>query len=327
MINLIKNLERKVLEGQAINLQEAMDLASIEDRDEIKELCNSANSIREFFCGNEVDLCTIMNAKSGQCSEDCKFCAQSAHYKTKVEVYPLVSKESAIQLAKENESEGVNRFSLVTSGKGLSKNDLPKVLEIYETLNEEVKIDLCVSLGILEYEEFVKLKDTGITMYHHNLETSEEFYREICTTHSYQERIDTISEAKKAGMDICSGGIIGLGETFKDRISLAFKLRELEVKSIPINILSPIEGTPLENNEALSQEEILKTVAIFRFINPKALIRLAGGRNLIDQYGKNCFNAGINATITGNYLTTSGNKICDDKAMITDLNLEVRKNV
>ncbi|ADL50265.1 biotin synthase BioB [Clostridium cellulovorans] len=327
MINLIKDLEKKVLEGETINFQEAMDLASIEGKAEIKELCNSANNIRKFFCGNEVDLCSIMNAKSGQCSEDCKFCAQSAHYKTKVEVYSLVSKEAAVKLAKENESEGVNRFSLVTSGKGLSKNDFPKVLEIYKALNEKIKIDLCVSLGILEYQEFLKLKDVGITMYHHNLETSEEFYSKICTTHSYQERIDTINAAKKAGVDICSGGIIGLGETFEDRISLALKLRELEVKSIPINILNPIEGTPLENNEALSQEEILKTVAIFRFINPKVLIRLAGGRNLINQYGKECFNAGVNATITGNYLTTSGNKICDDKAMIRELNLEVRKNV
>jgi biotin synthase len=282
--------------------------------------------VRESFCGVEVDLCTIMNAKSGRCTEDCKFCAQSAHYKTNAEVYGLVSKEEALKLARENEKEGVNRFSLVTSGRGATGSDFEKILDIYEELNKEIKIDLCASLGILGYEQLLKLRDTGITMYHHNLETSRDYYENICTTHSYDERIDTINAAKKAGMVICSGGIIGLGESLRDRINLAFTLRDLGVKSIPVNVLNPVVGTPLENAESLSQEEILKTIAIIRFVNPKALIRLAGGRNRIDEFGKNCFNAGANATITGNYLTTSGNKICDDKKMVSELNLEVRKN-
>jgi biotin synthase len=326
MREFIKSIEEKVLGGQGISFEEAMKLADLEEKEDIVELCNSANNIREFFCGKEVDLCSIMNAKSGHCSEDCKFCAQSAHYKTNAEVYGLISKEAALELAKENESERINRFSLVTSGRGIIGNEFEKVLEIYEELNKEIKMDLCASLGILGYEEFLKLKETGINMYHHNLETSREYYEKICTTHSYDERIDTINAASRAGMTICSGGIIGLGESLEDRVKLAFQVKDLGVESIPINVLNPVKGTPLENAESLSQEEILKTIAIFRFVNPKAFIRLAGGRNLIDEFGKNCFKAGANATITGNYLTTSGNKICDDKKMVSELKLEVRIN-
>lgn len=326
MIEFIKEIKKKVLEEKDITFEEAMRLSTIDEKEDLEQLCSSANKVREIFLGKKIDLCTIMNAKSGRCSEDCKFCTQSAHYKTDVDVYGLVSKESVIKLAKENESEGVNRFSLVTSGRGLDGIDFEKVLDIYEVLNKELKMDLCASLGIINYGQFVKLKDKGITMYHHNLETSRGYYKNICTTHSYDERIDTINAAKKAGLDICSGGIIGLGESFEDRINLAFELKELGVKSIPINILNPIKGTPLENAKSLSQEEILKTIAIFRLINPEAFIRLAAGRNLINEFGKDCFNSGANATITGNYLTTSGNKICDDMKMIKELKLEVRKN-
>lgn len=326
MIKFIKDIEKKVLVNQCITFEEAIKLSTIMEEESLKQLYNTANKVRETFLGKEIDLCTIMNAKSGSCSEDCKFCAQSAHYKTSVEKYGLVSKEEALKLAKENEAEGVNRFSLVTSGKGINDSDFEKVLDIYETLNNEVKMDLCASLGIIGYEKFIKLREKGITMYHHNLETSREYYDNICTTHSYDERINTINAAKKAGMKVCSGGIIGFGEGFEDRIRLAFQLKELGVTSIPVNVLNPIKGTPLENSKSLSQSEILKTMAIFRLINPKAYIRLAGGRNLIDYYGKNCFNVGVNATITGNYLTTSGNKICDDHKMINELKLEVRKN-
>ncbi len=326
MKSFIKDLEIRILSGEYINFQEAMALTELRNNDEIEQLCLSANNIRKTLCGNKVDLCSIMNAKSGRCSEDCKFCAQSVHYNTNAEVYDLASKEAALKLAKENESEGVNRFSLVTSGRGITSSDFDKVLDIYENLNRELKIELCASLGILEYDKLLKLKDRGITMYHHNLETSREFYKEICTTHSYEERIDTIKAAQKAGIPVCSGGIIGLGESWIDRINLAFQLKELKIMSIPVNVLNPVKGTPLEDSKNLSQEDILKTIAIFRFINPKALIRLAGGRNLIRDLGKECFNSGANATITGNYLTTSGNKICDDKKMISELKLEVRSD-
>lgn len=321
----IKHLEKQVLQGHAISFDQVMKLASLQEKDDIAVLCESANHLREFFCGTEIDLCTVMNARSGQCTEDCKFCAQSAYYKTRIPVYALVSTQAALKLARENQMEGVNRFSLVTSGRGIAGNDFEKILSIYEELNKDIQMDLCASLGIVDFEQLLKLKEKGVTMYHHNLETSRDYFEQICTTHCYDERINTIRAAQKTGMTVCSGGIIGIGESFADRARLAFQLRDLEVRSIPINVLNPIKGTPLENAEKLTQKEILKTIAIFRFVNPKAYIRLAGGRNLIDEFGKHCFNAGANATITGNYLTTSGNKICDDKKMISELHFEVRR--
>lgn len=325
MKEFIKGLETRVLEGQDITFEETIKLVNMED-DYVSDLCESASRIQEFFCGREIDLCTIMNAKSGECSEDCKFCAQSSHYKTDIEVFELTEKEEVIKLARENELEGVNRFSLVTGSRGVSGSDFEKIIDIYQDLEKEVKMDLCASLGILDYEKLSRLRKKGITMYHHNLETSRHYYKEICTTHSYDERIETIKQARASGMSVCSGGIIGLGESLEDRVKLAFELKHLGVESIPINVLNPVKGTPLESEKPLSQNEILKTIAIFRLVNPNAYIRLAGGRNLIDGNGKQCFKAGANATITGNYLTTSGNKICDDREMISQLNYDFRKN-
>lgn len=320
MENLILKLEKKIYEGERVNFEEALLLSKVEN---IEELFRAADRIRNRFNGRKVDLCSIMNAKSGRCSEDCKYCAQSAHYHTNVEEYRLVDEKEALKLAVENEKEGVNRFSLVTSGRGLQGKDFKKAVGIYKSLKENVKIKLCASLGIIGYKELVELKKTGISMYHHNLETSRDYYKKICTTHTYDERIETINNAKKAGLKVCSGGIIGMGETMEDRIKLALELQNLEIHSIPVNLLNPIKGTPLENTPPLAQEEILKTIAIFRFINPNAYIRLAGGRNLLDGFGENCFKVGANATITGNYLTTSGNKIAEDIRMIENLGLEV----
>ena len=327
MVDSIKTLEKKVMDGEEITFDDAVYLSKLEKSEDIEVLCQSASRIRDHFCGNSVDMCSIMNAKSGKCSEDCKFCAQSGHYKTNVKEYGLVSKEEAMSLAKENEKAGVNRFSLVTSGRGLNEDEVQKVTDIYKRLKKETKLNLCASLGILNFGQLKKLKESGITMYHHNLETSKDYYNNICTTHTYQQRLDTIDAAKNVGLAVCSGGIIGLGESFEDRIKLAFELKSLGVKSIPVNVLNPIKGTPLENEKALSQNDILKSFAIIRFINPKALIRLAGGRNMIDKQGENCFNAGANATITGNYLTTTGNKIVDDMKMVKELKMTVRTTV
>jgi len=325
MKEYIRGLERHILVGQAISCEDAMRLSELEDKKHIEELCSAADRIREHFCGNEADLCTIMNARSGRCSEDCKFCAQSSRYKTGAEEYGMVSGEAAVAAAKENENEGVNRFSLVTSGRSVCGDDLEKVLEIYEALGREVEMDICASHGILGIEAMSRLKEKGVNRYHHNLESSREYFGNICTTHSYDQMIQTIIAARQAGLDICSGGIIGMGESRADRISLAFELKGLGVESIPLNVLNPIKGTPLEEAETLSQDDILKTVAVFRFINPSADIRLAGGRNLIHEYGRACFRAGANATITGNYLTTSGNKICDDKRMLAGMGFGLRR--
>ncbi|RXI40585.1 biotin synthase BioB [Clostridium tetani] len=323
MKNIILEIEEKIYSDEEITFNDALILSQLNHGKNLKDLLDAANRIRNKFNGNIVDLCSIMNAKSGRCSEDCKFCGQSEHYNTNIKKYNMINISDALNLATENEECGINRFSLVTSGKALVSKDFEKALKIYEEINKKVNINLCASLGILSYNQLLQLKNVGVTMYHHNLETSREYYNKICTTHSYDERIATINNAKKAGLMVCSGGIIGMGETMIDRIKLAFELKSLQIQSIPINILNPIKGTPFEYTKRLEQNDILKTIAIFRFINPKLSIRLAGGRNLIDNFGKGCFRAGANATISGNYLTTSGNKINDDIEMIKSLGLSL----
>lgn len=325
-MSFISSLEEKVSNGEEISFNEAMELSRIDESGELKELIKAADRIRDKFNGKAVDICSIMNAKAGKCTENCKFCAQSAHYKTNATVHGIVSKEEALALAKENKAGGVNRFSLVTSGRRLEGEDFDKAIEIYKAIKEEIPIHLCASLGSITYNQLLELKEAGITMYHHNLETSREYYTEICTTHPYDERINTIENVKKAGLKVCSGGIIGMGESMEDRVKLAFTVKELGVTSIPVNVLNPVKGTPLEAVKSLSQEEILKTIAIFRFVNKAAYIRLAGGRCMIKNSGKDCLRAGANATISGNYLTTSGNKIIDDINMVKDLKLAVKED-
>lgn len=320
-MKLCDELRNKILEGYNITRQEALDLYM----EPSEELYEAADNIRKTLAGNKVDLCSIVNGKSGKCSEDCTYCAQSGHFKTGVKEYSLLSYDEIKSQAEENFNEGVDRFSIVTSGKALIGDDFQTVVSYYDRLNKECGISLCASHGILDKESLVKLRKTGVKRYHHNIETSKNYYSEICTTHTYEDRINTINHAKKAGLEICSGGIIGLGESREDRIDMAIELRSLGVISIPINSLMPIKGTPLENQEALSEEEILRTIAIFRFINPKANIRLAAGRSLLSNNGDKAFKAGANATITGNLLTTCGNKICDDRTMIKSLGLELKE--
>ncbi|KGM97600.1 biotin synthase BioB [Clostridium botulinum] len=313
LVKKIINKEYDVSYDEAINLINA----------DINELLNGANKLRETFCGNHVELCSIIDAKCGKCSEDCKFCAQSAHHNTQIVPHSLYSYDKMLKLAKENESEGVHRYSLVTSGRGMSGEEFKNVLNIYKKLKKDTNIKLCASFGIINKEQLQHLKKEGVMRYHHNLESSREFYSKICTTHSYDERIATIKNAQDVGLEVCSGGIIGMGETFEDRINLAIELKKLKIMSIPINVLMPIKGTPLENQKPLDNEEILRTIAIFRFLNPKADIRLAGGRNKLENYGEKAFISGASATITGNYLTTSGNGIKNDIELLKSLGLKV----
>lgn len=319
-MNIIDKLKNKIYKGQALNREECVELYN----SDLEALTIVANKIREDFCGNEVDLCSIVNGKSGRCSENCKYCAQSIHFKTNINEYPLMDYKDIESLALENQNEGVHRFSIVTAGKGLYGKDFDKVVEYYDRLNKNCSINLCASHGIVDKESLEKLKNVGVKRYHHNLETSSEYYKEICTTHTYQDRIDTINYAKEIGMEVCSGGIIGMGESIEDRIDLAITLRDLGVISIPVNALMPIKGTPLQDQENISEENILRTIAVFRFLNPKANIRLAAGRNLLTGFGETAFKAGANATITGNLLTTCGNKISDDKTMIEKIGLKVK---
>lgn len=311
-------LLKKVLSGKMIEKEEAMELWDCG----VEELADAADEIRKRFCGNHFDFCTIINGKSGRCSENCKFCAQSIFHGTGCETYPLLEKEELLKLGKYNEERGILRYSVVTSGKRLSKKEVEMVCEEYKYLRKNTELSLCGSHGLLDLEDFTKLKEAGVTRYHNNLETSRRYFLEICTTHSYEEKIQAIQNAKKAGLEVCSGGIIGMGETREDRVDLAIELRKLEVCSVPLNILNPIPGTPLEKLEPISEEEIRKTAAIFRFLLPNVWIRTAGGRIQLQDGGANLFAGGINGAITGDMLTTSGSMIEQDKQRIQELGYE-----
>ena len=225
-----------------------------------------------------------------------------------------------LERARQMEASGVKSYSLVTAGRGVTGKDFEKILEIYTTLQSQTSLKLCASLGILNEEQLKRLKDLGVTTYHHNLETSRSFYRQICTTHSYEERLATIKAAQKAGLSVCSGGIIGVGETWRDRVEMAFELKELGIDSVPVNILHPIPGTPLEKQPPLSREEILKTLAVFRLILPRVMLRLAGGREYaLGDCLPTALQSGVNALLVGSYLTTSGQTIEKDRELAAGL--------
>ena len=287
----------------------------------LEKLQAGAALIQKKFFGNHIDLCTIINGKSGRCSEDCKYCAQSARHKTGIDEYNFLPTEEILKVALANEKAGVNRFSIVTSGRALDGKNFERAIDTYKVLRAELKIDLCASHGILSAEQLQRLKAAGVNRYHHNLETSRRFFPQICTTHTYDERIKTIKFAQEIGLEVCSGGIIGMGETWQDRIDLAFELAALEIKSIPINILTAIKGTALENLPRLGAEEILRTIAIFRYINPTANVRFAAGRKFLPDKGASAFLHGASAAITGNMLTTPNNNIQTDLELLSKLGL------
>ena len=319
-MNRLNELFEKVIDGYKINKEEAVFLHGCDT----EELSVYANKIREKFCSNSFELCTIINAKSGRCGENCKFCAQSKYSECDVEEYEFMDVDKIADEAASNERRGAGRFSIVTSGRKLNGKNFEKEKEAYIAIRNKSDVGMCASNGLLNYEELLELRKLGVTRYHNNLETSEKFFKSICTTHTYEEKIKTIKAAKEAGMTVCSGGIIGLGENYEDRIDMAIKLRELEVDSVPINVLNPIKGTPFEGNKAISYEEIIKTVSIYRFILPDITIRLAGGRILMDDRGERTLSAGINGFITGDMLTTDGSGIEYDINMVEKLGFEVK---
>ncbi|WP_333657501.1 biotin synthase BioB [Tissierella praeacuta] len=318
-MTIIQTIKNDILVGKLIKKNQALNLITAP----LKELCIAANEIREFFCGDNFDICTIINGKSGKCSEDCKYCAQSVLYKTKVDQYPLLDTNELVEQAKYNEERGVLRYSIVTSGKRLQDNEVDKVCESIKVIKEQTNISVCVSFGLLNEKQFKKLKSVGVDRIHNNLETSRSYFPKICTTHTYDDKILAINAAQRSGLSVCSGGIVGLGENMEDRIDMALTLRGLEINSIPINMLNPIPGTPYESNKLLTNEEMCRIVAIFRFILPKAFIRLAGGRGLLPDKGMKCFLSGANAAISGDMLTTSGISMEDDMKMIDDLRYKV----
>lgn len=312
---MIKEAEEKVCSGMELAKEELLALV---ESDPV-ELAAAADRIRAQFCGDQVEFCAIINAKNGRCCENCGYCAQSSFFQVKIQEYLLLNADQIVHEALVHAQNGVSRFSIVTSGRKASARELDVICHACEAIREQSSISLCASLGLLTLPELQKLKQSGLARYHHNLETSRRYFPRICTTHSYQERLETIACVQMAGLEICSGGIIGLGETWEDRIDLALELRRLHVPSVPVNVLNPIAGTPLGENKILSADDVRKTLALFRFILPKEQIRLAGGRNLYDDCGRSFFKAGANAAITGPMLTTSGISLSMDRRIINDL--------
>jgi biotin synthase len=314
-------LAQEIMDGRRITRDDDLSFFITCDLD---GLCKGADMIREKFVGDKVDLCSIINGRSGRCPEDCKYCAQSAYNHTDCEVYDFLPEEKIVEACKMNESEGVDRFSIVTAGKALTGEEFDKAIHAYETMKKECKIDLCASMGFLSAEQLHRLHEAGVTSYHHNIETSRRNFPNICTTHTYDMKIETLKKVKEEGMYACSGGIIGMGETWEDRLDMAVSLAEVGVDSIPINALMPISGTPLEGLERLTEPEILRTVAFFRYINPKADIRLGAGRALLTNDGELAFKSGVSATITGNMLTTVAcATIRSDRQLLKDMGRDV----
>jgi biotin synthase len=305
----IQDCLRQIHNGGTLSYASALALARGAD---LSELCRAADGLRLFFHTDSFDLCSIINARSGRCSEDCRYCAQSARYSVAIDSYEQIETDVALAQARENDRAGVRRLSLVTAGRSVEDDQLEDLGRLYGHLGRETGLLFCASMGLLTREKAEHLVDFGVRRYHCNLESCRDYFPQVCTTHSWDEKVETILLARAAGMDICSGGIIGMGESLEQRLQLAFELRELEILSIPINILTPIAGTPMASLAPLAFSEVLRAVAMFRFINPQAVIRLAGGRNQFGAAQYQCFSAGANGAIVGNYLTTAGNGLDQD---------------
>lgn len=318
----ILELTNKVLNGNDITPDEALEIINTSDEDTFV-LLSMADKIRQKFCGNEVDLCAIVNGRSGRCPENCNFCAQSAHYKTGVAEYPLMDADSLVEAAHAAKNSGAIRFSIVTSGRNTNNpHEFEQILTALTRIKNEVGIEICCSLGLLTLEQAHKLRAIGVTRYHSNIETAPSHFPAICTTHDYNDKMSTIANAKKAGMRVCSGGIINLGETLEQRVEMAFELKNLKIDSIPLNILNPIKNTPQEDRPPLEPLEILRTFAMFRFVNPQAQIRTAGGREInLRSLQPYILSGGLNGIMIGNYLTTGGRSPQEDLDMIQDLKL------
>lgn len=316
----MQRAKEKVLAGEPITRQEALRLYG----QPLGELCEAADEIRRHFCSNGFDLCTIINGKSGQCSENCRFCAQSAHNHTGAAEYPLLPAGEIAAQAKESERQGVLRFSIVTSGRRLSGREVEAMCEAVRQIRRETSLSVCISFGLLGEAQYRMLKEAGVSRVHNNLETSRRNFPNICTTHTFDDKVAAVRAAQAAGLSVCSGGIMGLGETPEDRIDMALTLRELGIRSIPVNMLNPIPGTPFAQNERLTAQEMRRIVAVYRFLLPEASIRLAGGRGLLPDKGKSCFRSGANAAISGDMLTTAGITVETDKKLLEELGFEVK---
>lgn len=317
----LEQYQKKLFDGGMLKKEELMELAG----EPLDELCQAADEIRRHFCGNAFDLCAVISAKGGACPEDCRFCAQSCANRSSKEIphFSLLPQEELLKDAVEKEKKNIMAYGMVSSGRVLSMADTEQLCVTVRELKKKTNLRICGSLGLLDRERLEKLRDAGMQMVHNNLESSEKFFSSLCTTHSYEEKKEVIRAAHDAGLRVCSGALFGVGETMEDRIELALEERALGVKSIPVNMLDPVEGTPFEGALPLKQDDMCRIVAILRFALPDAFIRLAAGREYLPDKGKSCFRSGANAAISGDFLTTMGISIRTDLEMLEELGYEI----
>lgn len=314
-------MKEQIFNGYRVTYEEALEMVENWSDEQLFEL---ANELREHFQGKKISTCMILNAKSGKCSENCKWCSQSAHHHTGVANYSMIGYDRVLEVATEAETSGVQKFSLVTSGRKLSSQEVKQVADSYTRLKKELKkVSLCGSFGLLTKNELQILYHSGMRMYHCNIESAPSFFPNLCSTHTIEEKTQTIGWAKEVGLKICSGGIIGMGETMRQRVEMAVYLQKLEVDSIPVNILMPIKGTPLEHVKPLTDHDILRSFAIFRIVNPTAEIRMAGGRITYRPIQEKALKCGVSAALVGNLLTTIGSGVEEDMELFKSLHYEV----
>lgn len=320
---MLRKIEAKVIEGGQVTREEAFFLSSM-DGARTLEFLSAAYRVRRRFRGDAMDLCSIVNAKSGSCSEDCAYCAQSSRSSAGIAQYPLISKDAVIAKAREAKEGGSRRFCIVTSGRKPSVQELEEIAGMVAAVRESGLLP-CATLGLLSGDELSMLAAAGLERFHNNLETSERFFPEICSTHNYQDKVRTLQAAKSAGLSVCSGGIFGLGETWEDRIDLAFAFREIGPESVPLNFLTPIEGTRLASRPFVAPAEALRIISLYRFILPDREIRVCGGRmQTLGEMNSLLFLAGADGLLIGNYLTTLGRRYEDDLRLIGEFGLTTR---
>lgn len=317
-LQLVAESLADVLAGKELDADTLYALTNVKSDEAYEAILNAAEKITAAFAPRKFDSCSIVNARSGRCSENCKWCAQSAHFPTGCATYEVIPAEEALSVARYNRERGVGRFSLVASGRKVTGKALEQMCRILRDVKEKEGIYTCASMGLLSAEELQMLWDNGVRRYHCNLETAPSYFEQLCTSHTIEDKISTILAAKAIGFEVCSGGIIGMGESRRQRMELAIELRRVQPHSIPINVLSPIAGTPLENTEPISEKEILLTYALYRFAHPRTQIRFAGGRaRLSKETALRALKVAANGGIVGDLLTTIGSTIDEDKALVT----------
>ncbi len=325
LIERITELKEKVLNGEEMLFEEALELIEIEDREAIDHLIRSAHEITLHFNSNQPGLCSLLNAKSYLCGEDCAFCAQSVRFDTGAERYDLLDDEVILQAARKAQEKGAKNFCLVTSGAAPLAHEFEKLLSIIKRLVQETSLNIDASFGFVTKEQAEKLREAGLRRFNHNVQSSREFYPNIVSTHTYDTRLDTIRALLEGGLELCSGGILGMGESREDRVKMAFEVKRFQPQCVPVNLLNPRPGTPLENQPLMDPIEAVKTIAVFRFVLPRANIKLAGGREgALREYQELALKGGANGLIIGGYLTTKGNPIADDFAMLERIGYEVK---